>query len=77
MRSLSNHRDWLQPNGNTPDFGDTKEKVCNAVTDFGDLAERLELLKLRSSSDPTARAIALAASLLIRRLDAAVTEVAR
>ena len=37
--------------------------------DTGELAERLELLRLRDSDDPVARAIALAASLLIRRLD--------
>ncbi len=35
----------------------------------GDTAERLELLRLRSSDDPTARAIALATSQLLRRID--------
>ena len=37
--------------------------------DFGDAAERLELLRLRSSSDPAARAIALGFSQVLRRLD--------
>jgi len=35
----------------------------------GDLGERLELLRLRDSDDPAARAIALFGSQLLRRLD--------
>jgi len=37
--------------------------------DFGDAAERLELLRLRCSEDPVARAIALFGSQILRRLD--------
>ena len=37
--------------------------------DTGDAAERLELLKLRSSEDPTARAIALGFAQVLRRLE--------
>lgn len=34
-----------------------------------DAAERIELLRLRSSSDPVARAIAMLGSQILRRLD--------
>lgn len=37
----------------------------------GDAAERIELLRLRSSPNPVARAIALAACQFLRKLDAA------
>ena len=36
----------------------------------GDTAERLELLRLRSSDDPVAQAIALGFSQILRKLDA-------
>ncbi len=37
--------------------------------DTGDAAERIELLRLRASEDPVARAIALGMSQFLRRMD--------
>ena len=39
-------------------------------TQRGDAAEKIELLRLRGSDDPTARAIALFGSQILRKLDA-------
>ena len=55
---ISHDHDRLQPDDHPID-----------THDAGDLAERLELLKLRDSDDPVARAIALLGSQLLRRLD--------